>query len=124
MQAANLLVSEFDVSLHGQGIRSLPDSNDVARASMVRNSDEFVSERKAILPDVPEFEVVDYTPQVEHRLRERYKDTGLQVIVKMVTMELNPQKPVFAPGGWHVSIYTLEAVLELPLITNERRWKV
>lgn len=33
-------------------------------------------------------------------LRERFKD--LQVIVKMASIELTPDKPTFPAGGWHV----------------------
>ncbi len=36
------------------------------------------------------------------RLFEKFKKTGLQVIVKMATIELTPEKPEFPAGGWHV----------------------
>jgi hypothetical protein len=35
-------------------------------------------------------------------LREQFKDTGLQIIVKLASIELTPEKPEFSPGGWHV----------------------
>ncbi|KAK7745088.1 hypothetical protein SLS53_003323 [Cytospora paraplurivora] len=35
-------------------------------------------------------------------LREDTEDTGLQVFVKMVSIELTPDKPEFPAGGWHV----------------------
>jgi hypothetical protein len=53
-----------------------------------------------------EFEPYIYT--VEQTLRERFKDTGLQVIVKMVSIELTPEKPRFAAGGWHVSLHSAD----------------
>lgn len=37
------------------------------------------------------------------RLRRDFKDSGLQVIVKMASIELTPDKPEFPVGGWHVS---------------------
>ena len=35
-------------------------------------------------------------------LRERFKDTGLQIIVKMASIELTPENPTFSAGNWHV----------------------
>ncbi|KAJ4396953.1 hypothetical protein N0V93_001176 [Gnomoniopsis smithogilvyi] len=35
-------------------------------------------------------------------LREKFKDSGLQVIVKMASIELTPEKPQFPAGGWHI----------------------
>lgn len=37
------------------------------------------------------------------RLRRDFKDSGLQIIVKMASIELTPDKPAFPAGGWHVS---------------------
>ncbi|KAG9247975.1 hypothetical protein BJ878DRAFT_538812 [Calycina marina] len=34
-------------------------------------------------------------------IREKFKKTGLQIIVKMATIELTPDKPEFSMGGWH-----------------------
>jgi hypothetical protein len=45
---------------------------------------------------------VNYTVDPSQTLRERFKEKGLQVIVKMASIELTPEKPEFAPGGWHV----------------------
>lgn len=41
--------------------------------------------------------------KVLQSMRERFRDTGLQVIVKMASIELTPEKPEFPAGGWHVS---------------------
>lgn len=35
-------------------------------------------------------------------LREKFKDSGLQIIVKMASIELTPDKPEFPAGGWHI----------------------
>lgn len=35
-------------------------------------------------------------------LREKFKDAGLQIIVKMASVELTPDKPEFPAGGWHI----------------------
>ncbi|KAL2131093.1 hypothetical protein VTI74DRAFT_5567 [Chaetomium olivicolor] len=56
--------------------------------------------RDPILPDPEPFEPVSY--KLEQTLREKFKDSGLQVIVKMASIELTPEKPDFPPGGWHI----------------------
>ncbi|KAK1757322.1 hypothetical protein QBC47DRAFT_375666 [Echria macrotheca] len=53
-------------------------------------------------PDFEETKVKSYKVRRSKTLRERFKDTGLQIIVKMAPIELTPEKPEFAPGGWHV----------------------
>ena len=54
-----------------------------------------------MLPEPDDEAEVNYLCQ--ESLREKFKDTGLQVIVKMVTIELTPEKPDFPMGSWHVS---------------------
>ncbi|KAI0453530.1 hypothetical protein F5B21DRAFT_479023 [Xylaria acuta] len=56
--------------------------------------------RRPVVPEPKPFEEVDYSPP--HRLFQRFKDTGLQIIVKMVSIELTPKKPSYAAGSWHV----------------------
>jgi hypothetical protein len=60
-------------------------------------------------PKIPEpiFEHVEYAPHESKRLAKRFAESGLQVIVKMASVELTPDKPEFPPGGWHVSITCL-----------------
>jgi hypothetical protein len=58
--------------------------------------------RDPLLPEPRDFKLVTY-PVTGGALSERFKDTGLQVIVKMASIELTPEKPVFPAGGWHVS---------------------
>ncbi|KAL7896284.1 hypothetical protein HDV64DRAFT_270587 [Trichoderma sp. TUCIM 5745] len=62
--------------------------------------DEWVQGREAILPEPREFAEIDYTPK--RRLRKMFKKHGLQVIVKMASIELTPEKPHFPSGSWHV----------------------
>jgi hypothetical protein len=57
--------------------------------------------RKPKLPD-PEWEDVSYAPKQGSRLIDRFKDSGLQIIVKMASIELTPEKPNFPQGGWHI----------------------
>lgn len=59
--------------------------------------------RKPVIPE-PSFENVDYTPPTGSRLRERFAKSGLQIIVKLASIELTPEKPEFPVGGWHVRI--------------------
>ncbi|KAH8893651.1 hypothetical protein GQ53DRAFT_684136 [Thozetella sp. PMI_491] len=56
--------------------------------------------KDAILPEPDNDFEIDYACQTS--LREKFKDSGLQVIVKMVRIELTPEKPDFPAGGWHV----------------------
>jgi hypothetical protein len=56
--------------------------------------------RDPILPGTRDYEPVTY--QVRQTLGERFKDSGLQVIVKMASIELTPEKPDFPVGGWHI----------------------
>ena len=64
---------------------------------------EWVEGREAILPEPNAFEEIDYAPP--QRLREKFKEHGLQVIVKMASIELTPEKPYFPAGSWHVSCH-------------------
>lgn len=57
--------------------------------------------REAKLPDPLPYVPVDYAPK--QSLREKFKEKGLQVIVKMASIELTPEKSVFPAGSWHVS---------------------
>lgn len=58
--------------------------------------------RKPVIPE-PSFEDIDYAPAQEKRLAAKFAKSGLQVIVKMASIELTPDKPEFPAGGWHVS---------------------
>lgn len=60
--------------------------------------------RQAVQLDPEPFQETDYMPN--GRLIDLYQDRGwgLQVIVKMTSIELTPEKPEFPAGSWHVSI--------------------
>lgn len=53
-------------------------------------------------PSVPEFEEIEYAPRDTARLAHKFKKAGLQVIVKMTSIELTPEKPEFSAEEWHV----------------------
>ncbi|KAL7944157.1 hypothetical protein V8C42DRAFT_327860 [Trichoderma barbatum] len=61
---------------------------------------EWVKGREAILPEPESFEEIDYAPP--QRMRNLFARDGLQVIVKMASIELTPEKPYFPTGSWHV----------------------
>lgn len=50
-----------------------------------------------------EEEVDFYVPEENERLSKKFKESGLQIIVKMASIELSPEKPEISVGGWHVS---------------------
>ncbi|KAK9776456.1 hypothetical protein SCAR479_06779 [Seiridium cardinale] len=50
----------------------------------------------------PVFEDVKYAASPSKRLAQKFRESGLQVIVKMASIELTPEKPEFPVGGWHV----------------------
>ncbi|KAK4119639.1 hypothetical protein N657DRAFT_626454 [Parathielavia appendiculata] len=57
--------------------------------------------RDPLLPEPLAFDSpVEY--KVRQKLRKRFKHTGLQVIVKMASIELTPEKPDFPLGSWHI----------------------
>ncbi|KAK5992452.1 hypothetical protein PT974_05856 [Cladobotryum mycophilum] len=64
----------------------------------------WVQTRKAVQPEVGDYEPEpgDYVIQEAHRLETLFKDTGLQVIVKIASIELGSSKPVFPLGSWHI----------------------
>ncbi|KAH7092376.1 hypothetical protein FB567DRAFT_545535 [Paraphoma chrysanthemicola] len=57
--------------------------------------------RKPKLPE-PSHTTIDYTPRDGERLVHRFRELGLQILVKMASIELTPEKPEFPTGGWHV----------------------
>jgi hypothetical protein len=52
------------------------------------------------MPDEAAPSDINYLPSKS--LRDYFQDRGLQVIVKMATIELTPDKPEFQQGSWHV----------------------
>ena len=72
--------------------------------SLAEQADDFYPTRfhTPIIPE-PASEHIDYGPGL-NRLIDRFQGVGLQVIVKMASIELEPNKPEFPGGGWHVSL--------------------
>ncbi|KAK0717648.1 hypothetical protein B0T26DRAFT_751682 [Lasiosphaeria miniovina] len=60
--------------------------------------------RKPAPPQPPPFakSCVSYAVNRAQSLRKQFQDTGLQIIVKMASIELTPENPEFPQGGWHV----------------------
>ncbi|KAK4208321.1 hypothetical protein QBC37DRAFT_296987 [Rhypophila decipiens] len=56
--------------------------------------------RDPVLPEPLDFSPVRY--QTWENIRNKYKEKGLQVYVKMASIELTPEKPKFPQGGWHI----------------------
>ncbi|CAG9982962.1 unnamed protein product [Clonostachys byssicola] len=56
--------------------------------------------RQPVQPQPLKFGAWKYGPSQGESLRERFD--GLQIIVKMASIELTPEKPEFPVGGWHV----------------------
>ena len=56
--------------------------------------------RDPVLPEPMDFEPLTY--KCGTSLRDEFKNEGLQVYVKMASIELTPEKPDFPAGGWHV----------------------
>lgn len=67
--------------------------------------------RKPVLRDPEPYEALNYDPYRDvgdtkdncGGLFKKFRESGLQVIVKMASIELTPEKPEFPVGGWHVS---------------------
>jgi hypothetical protein len=57
--------------------------------------------REPKLPE-PMFDNIPYAPEEGTRLVDRFQESGLQIIVKLASIELTPEKPDFPVGGWHV----------------------
>ncbi|KAB8294724.1 hypothetical protein EYC80_006686 [Monilinia laxa] len=55
-------------------------------------------------PAIPElsFQDIEYAQEPEKCLSEKFRDSGLQVIVKMASIELTPENPEFPIGSWHI----------------------
>ncbi|KAF2106157.1 hypothetical protein BDV96DRAFT_675784 [Lophiotrema nucula] len=55
--------------------------------------------RKPKIPE-PVIDDVDYSPKV--RISDKFRESGLQIMVKIASIELTLDKPESAVGGWHV----------------------
>ncbi|MGW7348518.1 DUF4246 domain-containing protein [Streptomyces sp. NPDC054854] len=70
-----------------------------ARRAWERAQDEWWQNRSPVVPDAPAF-----TPPVspDASARVDLRGSRLQVIVKLATIHLTPEKPEYAGGSWHV----------------------
>lgn len=82
---------------------------DIARAKWEKYKEPKYPEPKGFKP-------LDYTPK--QSLRKKFKENGLQIIVKMASIELTPEKPEFPSGGWHVSVHAVWLCCRNKLICN------
>jgi Protein of unknown function (DUF4246) len=64
--------------------------------------DEWERSRPIKLPEPGEFSPPKEPWRGEVRLRDQFRDNGLQVIVKLANIELNPEKPEYEGGSWHI----------------------
>lgn len=58
--------------------------------------------RKARHPEPSSFQPRSYTVIDDLRLAKKFRESGLQIIVKIVSIELTPETPEFKAGSWHV----------------------
>jgi hypothetical protein len=58
--------------------------------------------RSPIIPEPDEYSGDEEDFNESENLKQRFRESGLQVIVKMATIELTPDKPEFPVGSWHV----------------------
>lgn len=56
--------------------------------------------REPVFLEPDDYTDVDYA--AAETLRDKFKESGLQVIVKMASIELTPEKPEFPTGSWHI----------------------
>ncbi|KAI9933694.1 hypothetical protein ASPWEDRAFT_167964 [Aspergillus wentii DTO 134E9] len=64
--------------------------------------DEWEKNRTILMPEPGDFSASKILPAERLNLREKFGDKGLQVIVKLATIELSPEKPEYGGGSWHV----------------------
>ncbi|KAK4039740.1 hypothetical protein C8A01DRAFT_36276 [Parachaetomium inaequale] len=76
------------------------DSEDIE----FEDEDRWYEIRKPIQLPLPAFSPseVKYAVFPSRSLREQFNDTGLQIIVKVSSIELRPEQPEFAVEDWHV----------------------
>ncbi|MFJ3668201.1 DUF4246 domain-containing protein [Streptomyces sp. NPDC090106] len=68
-----------------------------ARRAWSEAHDEWWENRRPTIPDAPSF-----TPPPENPARVDLRGRRLQVITKLATIHLTPDKPEYAGGSWHV----------------------
>ncbi|EED16740.1 conserved hypothetical protein [Talaromyces stipitatus ATCC 10500] len=64
--------------------------------------EEWERSRPIKLPEPGEFKPPKAPWRGEVRLRDKFREKGLQVIVKLANIELTPEKPEYDGGSWHI----------------------
>lgn len=64
--------------------------------------EEWERSRPIKLPEPGEFSPPEESWRGEVRLRDQFREKGLQVIVKLANIELNPERPEYDGGSWHI----------------------
>ncbi|KAI1307119.1 hypothetical protein F5Y03DRAFT_405701 [Xylaria venustula] len=89
-------VGKNEEQLESDSIGSRDSSND--RENQVELEERWLRERQPVLPEPKPFEEVNYAPP--YRLVDKFRETGLQIIVKMASIELTPGKVPYITDGW------------------------
>lgn len=50
-------------------------------------------------------------------LEEEFRDSGLQVIVKLASVELTPEKPEYSGGNWHLEVSRIPPIHSRMMLT-------
>lgn len=68
------------------------------------DEDRWNETREPVQRPMPAFEAgkVNYSSTPDSTLYHQFRNKGLEIIVKIASVELTPEKPEFAPGGWLV----------------------
>ncbi|KAL5353163.1 hypothetical protein ACLOAV_001196 [Pseudogymnoascus australis] len=93
------VLAQYDVELTEDDWDDLKEAREDAGETSIEKSEDEENDED-VFPEPDNETEVDYL--CRESIRERFKDSGLQVIVKMATIELTPEKPDFPMGGWHV----------------------
>lgn len=108
-------VADVDVDLNSDDENALDldfdSGDDESTRQWARNELKWKMLRKPVFREPEPFVEVDYDPYTtpegtdkhDGGLFRQFHPSGLQIIVKMASIELTPEKPKFPAGGWHVS---------------------
>ena len=58
--------------------------------------------RVLVMPEPGEYKPFVPSDDKKVSLRDQFAENGLQVIVKLASIELNPEKPEYEGGSWHI----------------------
>lgn len=103
-------VADIEVVLDQESDDDVYDSDGETR-QWAENERKWKILRKPVFREPGPYVEVDYDPYTTQEGRNKddgglfrkFKTSGLQIIVKMASIELTPEKPEFPAGGWHVS---------------------